>query len=63
MTKKDWAVSLIAFIVIQAMICFLAWVGGFNFDERSPDIALAAFYSMFIGGIMAYLVSLILRGK
>jgi len=39
------------FLVVVAASCFLAWVGGFNFDKRNPDVAIWAAMTLVFAGM------------
>lgn len=38
----------ILFIVSLLCCPLLAWIGGFNFDERSPEVAIGVVFSILI---------------
>ena len=37
------------FVVIQIIIAFIAWLGGFNFDHRDWEVAYWAVIGMILG--------------
>lgn len=61
MNKKEWRVATTTFISLQVIFAFLAWVSGYNFDERNSMVGLFVFYAIFIGGVMSVLVATGLR--
>lgn len=47
---------IIAFILTLAFIAGLAWLGGFNFDTRSPDVAIATLLAVTLAFLTGVLV-------
>ena len=48
-------VVITAFVLTMALCAAIAWVGGFEFDHRSPSVAAGLFFSLYISGVAAYL--------
>lgn len=43
--------SVSAFLLVAAVFCFLAWCGGFNFDQRTPKVSEIAFYAIVFASV------------
>ena len=53
MTKKT--VRIIAVFILVELICAgLAWLAGFNFDRRHPDVALTTGLFVWLGVMIAF---------
>jgi len=48
---------ILTFMILQAFAVLIAWLSGFNFDQRNSQVALIAFFSIYIGSFVAFLVS------
>ena len=46
---------VLIFLVIQAFTAFVAWLGGFNFDQRNFDVAFLSALSIFVGAAVVFL--------
>lgn len=44
------------FIAAEAGFAVLAWVGGYDFNERGPGVALAVLWAIVAGGFLASFV-------
>lgn len=44
---------VLAAVVTIAIGIFLSWLGGFNFDERNPDVVANAVLILAIAGVAA----------
>ena len=55
MTKKTICIIAV-FILIELLCAALAWLGGFNFDKRHPDVAATAALSIWLGALIAFAV-------
>lgn len=42
---------VIAFVATAGTICFVAWVGGIDFDERSELLAVTICSALCLGGV------------
>lgn len=54
---KTLLATIIAFTVVCGVSAGLAWVGGYNFDTRGPDVAAWCLVTLILGSafaVMAY---------
>lgn len=50
--------TVIVFLLMLALCALLAWVGGFNFDQRNVDVAMSTFLAIFFSGMVAMFVTM-----
>lgn len=41
--------AALVFVAVQFLAAFIAWLGGYNFDHRSPAVGGCVALSVFIG--------------
>jgi len=46
----------LTFVLIAAIACALAWIGGYNFDIRSPDVAFATGFVLIVAIVASAIV-------
>lgn len=57
---KPLIAFFLVFFAVAAVMCSVWWLGGFNFDHRSPDVAFGYAVTLFISatcGVFAAVVS------
>jgi len=47
--------TILMFIFLLSLGAFIAWLGGYNFDHRSPDVAFNASMGIFWAAVFSYL--------
>ena len=47
------AKSIVAFVAAFLFCWLVAWVGGFNFDQRNQDVAVGFVLATFVGVVAA----------
>ena len=50
---KNWKLAVVIFLLIELVAAVLFWLGGFNFDRRSPDVAFFTALSLWAGAFSA----------
>jgi len=59
---KDILIDVAVFLLSAIVFVFLAWVGGYNFDHRGPEVRLAAVFGL-LCSIAGVAISRIARTK
>lgn len=52
---KNVIIRIMLFLIGVVGLCSIVWVGGFNFDSRSPQLAAVVIMSISFGAILACL--------
>jgi len=53
MTRRYHTLLATAFVLGFCVVCFLAWIGGLDFDKRSAELAIAVAFAFAAGGFCA----------
>ncbi len=56
MKMKKILIATGAFFAVFLLISSIAWVGGYNFDHRGPDIASGYMICLLFGGLASGLI-------
>lgn len=52
---KRIALSCLAFLAVSGCFALLAWLSGFNFDHRGPEVGEVSYYVLVASGFAAFL--------
>ena len=50
---KKWAIGILVFVACLTICGFIAWSGGYDFDKRSPDVAMALMMAIWASAFAA----------
>jgi len=61
--KERLIIGAITMLLVIGLLCFVAWMGGYNFDHRDEKVGILTFWGICFAGICGIAAGLIPKGE